>query len=310
MLFLCFLLVVLSSGTELRVEVRNSEVWLIRDSEERKLTNDGKSKLQAVLSPSLKRIAYYEQCPTTENCTPSVVILDLEGRRIDSFAPTSQAVPAGEPCASILSIAWTRDNAIAAECHINPSLSEYIETNLATRQTVRDLFGFNFLASPDGQGVAHVGWIPHFAPPYAQSNYLQIDNLVVYPLPKGRTPVELKDLAEPPNVVDNVDEQGLIFEGIHEFTPEMAWSPNSQRIALIDCTYDWMANHARTLTPGDGVESNRRCSVAVVSRKGEVTLFPLEKSTRDDSSMPRLAWISPKRLSLETRDGKKTFTLP
>src|SRR5262249_33662981 len=116
MLLLCFLLVVFSSGTDLRVEVRNSEVWLIRDGEERKLTNDGKSKLQAVLSPSQKRIAYYEQCPTTENCTPAVIILDLEGHRVDSFAPRNQADSPGETCTSILSIAWTKDNAIAVEC--------------------------------------------------------------------------------------------------------------------------------------------------------------------------------------------------
>ena len=303
----CVLLALFVSGTDTRVEVRNSEVWLIRDGEERKLTNDGKSKLQAVLSRNQNRIAYYEQCPTNENCTPAVIILDLEGHRVNSFAPTSQAVAAGETCTSILSIAWTADNTIAAECHINPSLSEYIEINFSTRQTVRDLFGFNFVASPDGQGVAHVGWIPHFAPPYAQSNYLQIDNLIIYPLPKGRGPVEQKDLAEPPNVVE---QKGLTYAGIHEFTPQMTWSPDSRHIALIDCTYDWTANSAGSLSAGDGAESNRRCSVAIVSRSGEASLLPLKEVASEELGKVRLAWVSPRQLSVDTQDGTKTFALP
>lgn len=46
--------------------------------------------------------------------------------------------------------------------------------------------------------------------------------------------------------------------------PGMTWSPDSQRIALIDCTYNWKANHPGSLSGGDGVESSRRCSLAVV----------------------------------------------
>ena len=305
---LCLLLALVASTTELRVEVRNSEVWLIRNGQERALTNDGKSKLQAVLSPNQARIAYYEQCPTTEKCTPAVVIVDLEGHRLDSFALTNQTVPAEEqPCSSILFIAWARDNAIAAECHINPSLSEYIEIDLSTHQTVRDLFGFNFLAAPDGKGVAHVGWIPHFAPPYAQSNYLQIDSLIIYPLPKGQSPVEQKDLREPPNVVD---QKNLTYVGIHDFEPQMSWSPDSQHIALIDCVYDWTANRPDSLSAGDGVESNRRCSVAIVSRKGEVDSFPLKETAGPELGTARLTWTASKQLSVETREETRTIALP
>jgi hypothetical protein len=299
MLSLSFLLAVFASEGKLKVEVRNSEVWLTRNGQERQLTHDRKSKIQAVLSPNQNRVAYYE---------PAVVILDLEGHRVDSFEPRSQAYPSGEPCASILSVAWTNDNAIAAECHLNPSLSEYIETNLATRQTVRDLFGFNFLASPHGKGVAHVGWIPHFAPPYAQSYYLQIDNLIIYPLPKGRSPVEQKHLAEPPNVADR-DQQGLTYAGIHKFEPQMSWSPDFHHLALIDCLYDWTANQPSSLSAGDGVESNRRCSVAVVSRKGEAILFSLKEVANNEFGTLRLTWISSKQLSIETHDGRKIFRL-
>ena len=196
-----FLLGVLVWSVQLRVEIRDSEVWVVRDGREYQLTDDGKSKLQAELSPEQNRIAYYEQCTEAEHCTPTVIVLDLEGHRIASFQPRHQAFPPAEPCSSILSIAWVGDNVVSAVCHGNPSMSEYVEIDLSTGQTVRDLVGYNFTVSPSGKEVAHVGWIPHFAPPYAQSEYLQIDHTTIYPLPKGMSPVEQKGLQEPPKVV-------------------------------------------------------------------------------------------------------------
>jgi len=307
MRLLFFLVAALAWTTQLRVEIRESEVWLIRDGHEYQLTRDGKSKLQADLSGAQNRIAYYEQCPEAEHCTPAIVILDLEGHRIVSFRPKHQAVPPVEPCSGILSIAWVGDNTVAAICHINPSLSEYIETDLSTGQTVRDLSGYDFTVSPDGKEVAHVGWIPHFAPPYAQSNYLQVDHTTIYPLPKGMGPVEQKGPPEPPKVVH---QQGLTYTGIHEFMPGMFWSPDSQRIALVDCTYDWKANRAESLSGRDGEDSNRRCSLAVVSKNGEASLFPLTDLPTNDFRKMFVSWINPHLLSFSTGNLTKTFTVP
>ncbi len=50
---LILMLAALIGGASLQVEIRDSEVWLIRNGEP-KLTHDGKSKLQALLSPSHK----------------------------------------------------------------------------------------------------------------------------------------------------------------------------------------------------------------------------------------------------------------
>src|SRR6267378_2214064 len=159
-----FLVVLLAWPIQLRVEIRDSEVWVVRDGREYQFTHDGKSKLQAELSPVQKRIAYYEQCIEAELCTPTVIVLDLEGHRITSFQPRHQAFPPAEPCSSILSIAWVGDNVVSAICHGNPSMSEYLEIDLSTGQTVRDLVGYNFTVSPNRKEVAHVGWIPHFLP--------------------------------------------------------------------------------------------------------------------------------------------------
>lgn len=302
-----FLVGLLAWPAQLRVEVRDSEVWVIRDGREYQLTHDGKSKLQAELSPAQNRIAYYEQCIEAEHCTPTVIVLDLEGHQISSFQPTHQAFSPVEPCSSIVSIAWVGDNAISAVCHGNPSMSEYVEIDLSTGQAVRDLVGYNFTVSPNGKEVAHVGWVPHFAPPYAKSEYLQIDYTTIYPLPKGMSPVEQKGLAEPPKVVQ---QKGLLYQGIHEFMPEMYWSPDSQRVALVDCIYDWKANSTESRSGGDGEEYNRRCSLVVVSSSGEATLFGLSGVSEEDLRKFSVSWVNPRQLSLETGSLTKSLTVP
>jgi hypothetical protein len=308
-LMLCSFVLVLQSAVpaHIQAEIRASEVWLIRNGTESQLTRDGKSKPQAVLSPSQDRIAYYEQCPEPEHCTPAVVILDLDGHRVVSFEPKLHAFPGTESCASILSIAWAGRNAVAAECHINPSASEYIETDIVTGKVNRSLYGYNFTPSPDGTRVAHVGGMVHFAPPYAKSNYLQIDRTIIYPLPKGMRAVEQKDRTESPNVVR---QEGLTFSGIHDFMSDLHWSPDGRRIALIDCTYDWTANSQGTLSAADGVESNRRCFLTVVSPDGQSLLFPLTDVPLRSLWNLHLSWDNPRLLSLDAPSGKKTFAGP
>ena len=308
-LSLCMLLLPLLvwAGT-LRVEVRRSEVWLLGDGQEKQLTHDEKPKEQAILSPSGSRIVYLEQCFQGQDCTaPSVAVLDLEGRRIRSFQPNGESAPPEKPCSSITSITWASEDAIAAECHINPSLNEYIETSISTGQSTRDLLGYDFVLSPDGRLVAHVGWIVHFAPPYAQSNYLQIDHTKIYPLPKGMRPVEQIGLTEPPKVVRKV---GPTYTGIHEFQPGLSWSPDAQHIALIDCTYNWTPNSPGSLSGGDGKESGRRCSLAVVSLSGKETLFPLTDVPTDDLREARVQWANPHQLSLHFRSFTRDFRIP
>ena len=282
-----------------QVAVRDSEVWLIVDGGEKQLTQDGKAKFHAALSPSQERIAYGEQCAPQESCTPSVVVLDLEGHQIRSFQPT-------QLCVGVLPFGWASESTISTECHINPSLNQYIETDISTGRNTRDLLGYDFTPSPDGKLVAHVGWIVHFAPPYAQSNYLQVERRTIYPLPAGMRPVEQVGLTEPPNVVR---QEGQIYRGIHAFQHGFSWSPDSQRIALIDCTYDWTPNSPGSLSAGDGTESGRRCSLAVVTTTGKPVLFPLDADPADLYEA-HLSWLDPSQVSLEVKGLARTFRAP
>src|ERR1700687_564172 len=302
-----FLVGLLTSPVPPRVLISDSEVWLVRDGRESQLTHDGKSKLQAELSPTQNRIAYYEECTEAEHCAPTVIVLDLEGHRITSFQPRYQTVPTPEPCASILSIAWVGDNVISAVCHGNPSMSEYIEVDLSTGQTIRDLVGYNFTVSANGKEVAHVGAIRHFSPPYDKSEYLQIDHTTVYPLPKGMSPFEQKGML--PERAEVVHKKGLIYEGIHEFMSRMYWSPDAQRIALVDCVHDWQTAPNSQLE-GDGKEFNHRCSLVVVSKNGEAAPFPLNDLSTEDLRKVSMSWASAHELSIETDGLTKTFAVP
>jgi len=204
---------------------------------------------------------------------------------------------------SILAIAWTGPNAVSVECHINPSLSEYLEMDLSTKKVFRDLLGYDFTRSPDGKTVAHVCWIPHFAPPYTHSNYLQLDDITIYPLPKGGAPKKQVGLDEQPYMVPN---KGLHYYGIHDFLPSLAWSPDSRRVALVDCIYDWTDSDADR-TPGE--ESNRRCSVAVVSPDGSFQLFPLADTSPEGLHKSHLEWSQTGELILRTGDTTKHIPL-
>ena len=298
------------AGTEtIEVGVKNNEVWVSKGGRSIQLTHDGRSKLQAELSNRNDRIAYYEQCPQDEGCTPSVIILDLEGRRLQSFTPTIAGFGQTEPCGSILGISWQpSDESIAVECHVNPSVSAYMEIDLKTGRHTRDLAGLGFTPSPDGRWVAHVAPLVHFAPPYAQSYYLQLNDLTVYPLPKNTKPVRQSGFGQPINVVKDEDDR---YAGIHEFVPSFAWSPDSTRVAFVDCVFDWIETGG--LDPGGnpiGEERNRRCSIVIVSVTGchtSVKLPPVPKETIYHS---KLSWADGKHLKMNASGREYLLQIP
>ena len=300
-LFPILLLVAPAWAAELQVEMRANEVWIIRDGQPKQLTNDGKAKIEAVLSPSGNRIAYYEACPQSEHCIPSMVILDQEGRRLRDFSVMTQAIGAAAPCASILRIMWLGESRIGAECHGNPSISEYVETDLDSSKTTRDLLGYGFTPSPDLKYVAHVGPVVHFAAPVDQSNYLYIDEIVVYPLPRGAKPSEQQR--------DVVRQRGSVWTAVHELVPKFFWSPDSQRIAFVDCLSDWVEKGVDlgSSTPlGD--LTNRRCLVAVVARSGQTALFPIPDTVIDTNRL-LISWNGPNEISVDISGTARTYKI-
>src|ERR1051326_8248879 len=99
-----------------RLELRDSEIWLVRGGQVTQLTRDAKPKGEAVLSPAGRQIAYVEN-PT------SIVVIDTEGRRIRAFQPAAE-LNSPSPCNAILRLLWRSEKVLAAECHINPSVRD------------------------------------------------------------------------------------------------------------------------------------------------------------------------------------------
>jgi hypothetical protein len=251
----------------------------------------------------------FEECLAGEGCIPSVVILDLDGRRIQMFQPKQGAQGSDTPCASIVRISWVWEDSVGVECHATPSLSEYVEVSVATGKTVRDLLGYGFAPSPDGKLVAHVGPIIHFAPPFSQSNHLFFDNTVVFTLPKNTKPLLQKPFEE---TLDVVQIQRSKHIGIHSFVPPFAWSPNSKKVAFIDCVFDWIETGA-TDSGGNliGNATASRCSIAAVSLTGSFVLFALRDLPPEAISHSRVWWVDNERVRLEfSTTTTKTFIIP
>jgi hypothetical protein len=281
------------------LEVRGSEIWLVREGQERQLTRDGKPKGSAVLSPSQRQVAYVDG-------STGIVVIDAEGRRIRSFHPAAE-INSPSPCNAIVDLQWRSEKVLAAECHVNPSVSEYVETEVETGRTVRDLWGYDFVPAPDGKAVAHVAAYPHFAAPFAQTNSLQLDETTVYPLPQGTRPVAQKGMGLAPDVVKV---RGRTYSGIHEFVHRPVWSPDSKRVALVDCTYDWTAATASAQSAAEGSESNRKCSLAVVARDGKFQVFPIAGGGRSALPKSAISWRGSNRVVLRADGISKLFTVP
>ena len=90
------------------------------------------------------------------------------------------------------------------------------------------------------------------------------------------------------------------------------WSPDSRHIAFIDCLFDWIEKGI-ALSGGDpiGDETNRRCSIAIVSRTGQFHhLFPIGDSGNAQAIAISMLWEGPKRLSAQVGATNRKFRIP
>ena len=215
-----------------------------------------------VPSPAGKHFAEYTLCSVQKPCIPEVVITNRNGAEMRRFEVRND----DGPCASILDLQWAGEDVIAAECHVNPSMSSYLELDIRSGKLVREYRGFGFVRSPDNGKVAHVGWIIHFAPPWVKSEYLQIGNTIVYPLPPGMKPVNQRSLEMPPEVVRR---RGLVYAGVHGFQSKFVWSPDSRKVGVIDCLVDYrLRDHSPQAFEESGKEENLRCFAVAVGLDG------------------------------------------
>jgi len=296
-LFLIFSLVAVAPAQELRISPEDQQVWLTREDGSRVRLTDGPAyKGSPAWSPDRSRLAYFRYCPQAD-CAPEIVIGNLSGGEQLSFqvvSPRNDAV-----CASVMRIDWLDESRVGLECHKNPSYSEYLEVSLPNGRVPRSWLGGGFSWSPDRTKLAYVGWVPHFSPPFAHPNYLEIDRKTVYPPEAAREiPPQADTWDKPIGYV--VRERDGLYRGIHEFTSALAWSPDGGWVALADRVYDWKSED-----PWEGAERNVKYSLVVANPAGQWLDCEFPEPARN----PALAWTGLRTLKLETPTRQCSFSM-
>ena len=249
---LAAVLLALPAQAEPRAILRDGEVWLEPGdgAPALQVTRDGRAKSAPVAAPSRSRFAYANLCPAAEKCQPTLVILALDGARRE--LPSITLADDG-PCASVWSLDWVDEERIGLTCHLNPSMLEYVAVDVTTGERLRDIIGLGFAWSPEGTRLAYIGEYPHFAPPFARSNRLEIDGDPIYPA--ASEPEEGPVEAGQPVLLN--------YRKIHDFRSGFFWSPDGRRIAFVDRVYDWRGREA-----GNGEETRERFLLVVAERGG------------------------------------------
>jgi hypothetical protein len=144
--------------------LRGSEVWVRGPgaTEERQITNDGIHKFLLVQSKSGDRLAFLRDS-TVEMA--DIVVMRTNGSLLNEihFRPVEEAVSGMR---GVEHMEWISERRLVVSGSINPSTGEYdvldAETGALVKGNLTD--GFDWIASPDGEHAAYLGFIGHFTP--------------------------------------------------------------------------------------------------------------------------------------------------
>jgi len=289
-----FLLASSESLCKEMVSIKDNEVWITDSAggSSKKVTEDHLKKDSPCICPDGTKIAYYILGRTQVDPVGEVFVIDRTGREIWHGVVRSQE---GQQCPSILSVEWIDNERLGVCTHANPSVSKYHE--ISSGRTVRSLYlSGSHSWSPDRKHLAYGGPIPHFSPGPLGSDYLKIDQAIVFPDKRndeGRPLAQNKAPAK------------------HEFTTDFHWSPDSKAVAFCDRIEEkfFVADKKKM----NWVESpNAACSqdfLIVASVRG--TFSKCRLPFRCDRSKTKIQWKGSGTVSVSTAGkGRSVYFQP
>jgi hypothetical protein len=198
------------------VFLKDSEVWarVPGTPDARPITNDGRRKFLLVQSPGGSRVAFLHE---SVGQLADIMVMRTDGPLVNEihFRPVEENALGMR---GVERFQWISERRLVVAGSINPSTGEYAVIDVETgKQVAGNLVdGFTWVASPDGEHAAYLGFIPHFTPEADRRPRICLDNEC------GLGP-----------------SRGYPSEDVHvDFITAPQWSSDSSAVAIIAENYD------------------------------------------------------------------------
>jgi hypothetical protein len=196
--------------------LRNSEVWVRGpgSADAYQITNDGIGKRLLVLSKGGDRLAFLRDSAAE---MADIVVMRTDGSLLNEI----HFRPVGEPVSGMRGVEqmeWISQRRLVLSGSINPSTGEYDVLDAETGALIKayGTDGSTWVASPDGEHAAYLGFIGHFTPEADRRPRICLDDEC------GLGP-----------------SRGYPKEDVHvDFITSPEWSPDSSAVAIIAENYD------------------------------------------------------------------------
>lgn len=263
-------------------------------------------ELRRIPSPGGSHTLEYTVCfQPPDLCAANLRVLDSDGRAIQTLSTSHNRFER---------VLWSAPDRIGLVTKISPSAQEYTEIHALNGRESRHLFGVSFTPSPDSRWIAHRGLIIHFAPQFVKSETLEVDGVVLYPLPQGAAPMPRNSGHQAPNVVacraTQEDRFTEICTGLHAISPELLWSPGSRYIAILDRLYDIQHQWSSDFVSAGYVELRAQMYALIVALDGRYRRVQLPDTAREDIDRIKLEWSGAATLKVRHPEGDFTLLAP
>ncbi|MBV8072404.1 MAG: hypothetical protein JO270_21050 [Acidobacteriaceae bacterium] len=191
-------------------------------------------------------------------------------------------------CPAPVTVEWIDAIRIGLICQMaDLSLRNYLVLDAITGQLQGRYAGLWFMWSPDRKTLAHIGVVQRYGTPEGDNYCLLMNERTAYPdgctfegnLAASTSPKRRSRFA---------------YSGVHTFYPDLAWSPDSSRLAFVEKTFDFEYNDPFNRY-WDGTVTSLRAYLVIVPLNGAAQGYRL----REVPSETNIHWNSDTEVQLE-----------